>query len=149
MSVGNFAIAVSPMTRIASARTITACGFFSAALTIGFCASKAAATAIYYKRIASALTVSASHSSQYVFERWPWPVADNAHNVIIDKARRELITARVAASDRIAGFQFSFRLGKTIDLAFLENDHRHGGLAAVTQNQRDRHAFNVAQTRAA
>src|SRR5207247_1867398 len=51
MSVGNFAIAVSPMTRIASARTMTACGFLSAALTIGFCASKAAVTAIYYKRI--------------------------------------------------------------------------------------------------
>src|SRR6266571_2647428 len=144
MSVGNFAIAVSPITRIASARTITACGFFSAALTIGFWQVKPRRPRFITKESSRALTVSASHSSQQIFERWPRPVADNAHNVIIDKARRELITARAAASDGISGFQFSFRLRKTIDLTFFENDHRYRDLATVTENQRHGHAFDVA-----
>jgi len=90
--------------------------------------------------LSAALTIGATHRSQQILQRWPWPVADNAHNVIIDEARRELITAPVDASDRIGGFQFSFRLPKTIDLAFLENGHRYGALTAVTEYQPHGHA---------
>src|SRR5260370_8984136 len=51
LSVGNCEIAVRPRTRIVNARKITACGFLSAALTIGCFSSKAAASPVYYKII--------------------------------------------------------------------------------------------------
>ncbi len=69
--------------------------------------------------------------------------------MIVDKTRRELITARAAAGDRIAGFQLPLRFREMIELAFSKDDHRDGRLSAVTQNQRDRNAFDVAQPRAA
>src|SRR5437870_5498000 len=126
MSVGSFEIAVSPMTRIASARTITACGFLSAALTIG-----------------------SSHCSQQILEHRPRRIADEAYDMIIDNTRRELVAARAAASDRVAGFQFPLRLWKIAELAFLKDDHRHWRLGTMAQNQRDRYAFDVTQARAA
>src|SRR5438876_5653867 len=127
------------MTRIASASTMTAYGFLSAALTIGCCSNKAAATLIYYKRIGSALTICAAHSFQQILEHRPRFIADDANDVIADKARRELIAACAAASDRIARFQFAFCLREMIELAFPKHDHRHRCFRAAAENQRDRY----------
>src|SRR5438552_4639739 len=53
------------------------------------------------------------------------------------------------ADNRIAGFEPFFHIWKMIELAFFEHDHRHRRRSVAPQDERDRHAFDMTQTRAA